>query len=181
MLISPSMKNLSFSQFTVFIVGLVISLHAHAQDARRAALLEKNIQQGLTMERQNSVYWEKWNLKLSQAVQFVVTQDLKMGAVASSANRAYYFYRDFNCEISANNIDKPVKITKGAQYALVDYLFTQSGVEILLYARSEAAAPNSLDIVCQGINGNSKVKDLQQALLKVFELQPGREKIFGIF
>ncbi len=182
MILSLSMKNTHLSQITALFIGLFISFQAQAQDARRVTLLEQDIQQGLTMERQNSAYWEKWNLKLSQAVQFVVAHELKMGAVASSANRFYYFYRDENCEVSSNRLDKPANIAKGTSYALVDYLFIDKGsIEILLYARDTEMQPSALSIICRGINPRSKVKDLQQALLKVFKLQPGRDKILGIF
>jgi hypothetical protein len=164
------MKNAFFCLLMIF------SLSVFAQDQN---LLQANIIDGFTRERMSSAYFEKSNLKLNEAVQFVVADDLGMLSVKSSVNRDYYFFRNNQCDVVGEEIKRPVVMKKGTGYALVDFsLFKGDVIEILLYSRDESVVPGSISIRCTGIHQGSKIKDLQLLLQKAFVLEAGQKKRF---
>lgn len=161
---------------------LVIGLSIHLSAFAGIDFQNQSIIEGLTPERMGSMYWEKLNLKLKQAVQFVVVQDLAMGSVKTAVNREYFFYRDQVCEVSASQIEVPLAIAKGSQYALVDYLLMANQIEMTLFSVDRKAQPAVLHVICKGISQKEKIKDLQQVLQMVFILKPGAPKKFlGLF
>lgn len=162
----------------------LIPLFCFSAFAQISSFSDSNIVEGLGVERENSVYWEKWNLKLAEAPQFILKLDLEMQTVKSSVNKVYFYHRDLECEVSGPAVANNKKILAKTNYALVDYGFNNKNeISLLIYAVDSKTDHQSLDIVCQNVNRSVKIKDLQHKLQKIFLIKEGAKpkKWFGLF